>query len=107
MANQLFGGPKDCVYGCIGYGDCVNVCEYGAISICDGVARVDPLLCRACKKCINTCPKGLIELLPLYEKKAAVTCKTQQGRIHKKRMQGRLHRLYEVPKGLPRRRGYS
>ena len=75
MANQLFGGPKDCVYGCIGYGDCVNVCEYGAISICDGVARVDPLLCRACKKCINTCPKGLIELLPLYEKKAAVTCK--------------------------------
>ena len=23
---------------------------------------------------INTCPKGLIELLPLYEKKAAVTC---------------------------------
>lgn len=75
MAAQLFGGPKECVYGCIGYGDCVEACEYGAIRICDGVARVDPLLCKACKKCMHACPKGLIELVPLYATKAAVTCK--------------------------------
>lgn len=75
MAAQLFGGPKECVYGCLGYGDCVAVCPYGAIRICDGVAKVDPLVCRACKKCIEVCPKGLIELVPLYQKKAVVTCK--------------------------------
>ena len=75
MAAQLFGGQKACVYGCLGYGDCVNACEYDAISICDGVARVNPLACRACKKCISACPKGLIELLPLHETKAAVLCK--------------------------------
>ena len=23
MATQLFGGPKECIYGCIGFGDCV------------------------------------------------------------------------------------
>lgn len=75
MASQLFGGPKECVFGCLGYGDCVNVCEFGALQICDGVARVDPMMCTACKKCVNTCPKQLIELVPLYETKAIVACK--------------------------------
>ncbi len=75
MASQVFGGPKECIYGCVGYGDCMNVCEYGAIKICDGIARIDPHLCRACKKCVSTCPKGLIEMLPLEETEAAVLCK--------------------------------
>ena len=75
MASQLFGGPKECVYGCIGYGDCVNVCQFGAIKIEDSVARVDPLICTACQQCIKACPKHLIELVPMYETKAAVTCK--------------------------------
>lgn len=75
MAAQLFGGQKECVYGCLGYGDCVRACEYGAITVCDGVARVNPLLCRACKKCVTTCPKNLIALVPLYETKAAVLCR--------------------------------
>ena len=75
MAQQLFGGPKNCNYGCIGFGDCVKACPYGAIKICDGVARIDPTMCRACKMCISTCPKHLIELLPLNESRAAVLCK--------------------------------
>lgn len=75
MAAQLFGGPKDCIYGCIGYGDCVEVCPYDAIMICNGVARINPIMCRACKMCINTCPKGLITLMPLHEAKSAVLCK--------------------------------
>ena len=75
MATQIFGGPKDCIYGCIGYGDCMAVCEYDAISICDGIARINPLLCKACKMCVKTCPKGLIEMMPIEESKAAVLCK--------------------------------
>lgn len=75
MATQLFGGQKACVYGCLGYGDCVRACPYGAIRICDNVARVDALACRACKKCVAACPKGLISLVPLHETKAAVLCK--------------------------------
>ncbi len=74
MAKQLFGGPKECIYGCIGYGDCVNACEYNAIHICDGVARINPLACRACKQCVKTCPNSLIKMLPLHETKAAVLC---------------------------------
>ena len=75
IATQLFGGPKNCVHGCIGFGDCVEVCPYDAIFICDGVARINPDKCRACKMCIKTCPRGLIDLFPLNTKKAAVLCK--------------------------------
>ena len=70
MATQLFGGPKECVFG-----DCVEVCPYDAIHICEGVARINPLACHACKMCVNTCPKGIIDLMPLHEAKAAVMCK--------------------------------
>lgn len=75
MAQQLFGGPKGCSYGCIGFGDCVDACPYNAIKICDGAARIDPLMCKACGMCVNTCPKNLIEMLPLHVPKAAVLCK--------------------------------
>lgn len=76
-ASQLFGGPKDCNYGCIGFGDCVEACPYDAIRMCDGVAVVNPLACKACKICIKTCPKSIIELVPLYEAKAVVFCKNK------------------------------
>lgn len=76
-AAQLFEGPKACNYGCLGFGDCAHACPYDAINLCDGIAVVNPLACRACKVCINTCPKNLIELVPLYETKAAVFCKNK------------------------------
>ncbi|MCR5151176.1 MAG: RnfABCDGE type electron transport complex subunit B [Clostridiales bacterium] len=85
MATQAYGGPKECIYGCIGYGDCVNVCEYDAISICNGIARVNPSKCRACKKCTKVCPKGLIEMMPLEVTKAAVVCKNHdKGAVTRK-----------------------
>lgn len=58
------GGPKGCDYGCHGYGNCVRACPFDAIHIVDGIAVVDPKLCKACKKCIAACPRNLIELVP-------------------------------------------
>lgn len=88
MAKQLFGGPKECIYGCIGLGDCVQKCPYGAIHICDGVARVNPAICRACKMCIKTCPNHIIKMLPLHEAKAAVLCMNKdKGAITRKECQ--------------------
>lgn len=74
MANQLMGGPKECTYGCIGLGDCVAACEYGAISIVNGVAVIDKELCKACKKCVRTCPKGIIRMVPIDKNFSAVAC---------------------------------
>lgn len=76
-ANQLYGGPGACSYGCIGLGDCVNVCEYGALHIREGVAAVNPALCTACGKCVRACPKDLITLFPASEVKAAVLCSSK------------------------------
>ena len=78
MASLVFGGPKECIYGCVGFGDCMAVCEYDAIQICDGIARIDPHKCRACKMCVKTCPKHLIELIPKGRRTAAVTCKNKE-----------------------------
>lgn len=75
LASQLFGGEKECIYGCVGLGDCVRACPYQAIRLCDGVAVVDPTICRACKMCVNTCPKGIIGLVPKTRQSAAVLCK--------------------------------
>jgi Na+-translocating ferredoxin:NAD+ oxidoreductase RNF subunit RnfB len=77
MAAQLYGGEKSCTYGCLGFGDCARECPYGAISVCDDVARVNPELCRACRKCVAACPRGLIDLVPVEETNAAVLCRNR------------------------------
>lgn len=71
-AVQLFGGGGKCTYGCIGFGDCVKACEFGAIRVCNGVAIVNADLCRGCKKCAAACPKGLIDIIP--KRSAVVLC---------------------------------
>ena len=40
-AAALFGGPKACSFACLGLGDCVKACKFGAISVVDGKAKVD------------------------------------------------------------------
>lgn len=68
------GGNMKCSYGCMGFGDCVNSCEYNALSICNGVAVVKPALCVACTMCVKACPKNLISMVPAKDQ-AAVVCK--------------------------------
>lgn len=74
------GGDKQCSHGCMGYGSCVKICDYHAISIINGVAVVDPSLCQACGKCINTCPNKVITMIPL-QKQAFVRCNSKDPAI--------------------------
>lgn len=57
-------GETGCGYGCLGCGDCVKVCEFGAISINPetGLAEVDEEKCGACGQCVKACPRHIIEL---------------------------------------------
>ena len=69
-------GPKSCAYGCMGLGSCVKACDFDAIHVINGIAVVDKEKCVACGKCIATCPKALIELIP-YEATVAVQCNSK------------------------------
>lgn len=73
VAMRLGGGAKACTYGCLGLGTCASVCDFGAISIVDGIAKVDDEKCTGCGKCKNVCPKNVIAIVP-KEKKVHVLC---------------------------------
>ena len=64
-AVLLAGGPKACDYGCLGFGSCVEVCQFDALSMGeDGLPVVDGGKCTGCGACVRICPKDLFELLP-------------------------------------------
>ena len=60
----LYGGETGCSYGCLGNGDCVAACQFGAIAINPEtqLPEVDEEKCTACGACVAACPKGIIEL---------------------------------------------
>lgn len=60
----LYSGDTGCRYGCLGCGDCVTACKFGAISMNPKTAlpEVDEEKCTACGACVKACPKSIIEL---------------------------------------------
>lgn len=72
-AKRFFGGNGKCKYGCIGLGDCADVCEQDAVVIENGIARIIPSKCGSCGQCVKTCPNSLISIRPL-EKNIDVMC---------------------------------
>lgn len=71
------GGAKTCDFGCLGFGSCKKVCPFDAIDILDGIAVINKEKCKACGKCIENCPKHLIELIP-YDAGFAVGCSSKE-----------------------------
>jgi len=47
---------------CDGCGVCLEVCPDGAISLVDGVARIDSGFCTECEACVQACPIGAIRV---------------------------------------------
>ena len=74
-AMQVYGGMGKCVFGCIGYGDCAAACDYGAITVANGTAKVDINKCKACGACVYACPHSLIRIEPV-KPHAAVLCES-------------------------------
>ncbi len=57
-------GPTSCAFGCMGFGTCVTVCAFGAMSVKDGLAVVDEDKCVGCGACVEQCPRGVLTLVP-------------------------------------------
>lgn len=67
VANSTCMGETLCSYGCLGCGDCVAACQFGAISMDPntGLPHVDAEKCTACGACAKACPRGIIEVRPV------------------------------------------
>lgn len=80
-ANALQGGSKACEYGCLGLGTCVAACQFDAIEIVNGIAKIDPEKCTSCGKCIEVCPKNVIAWVPCAQS-VVITCNNKDpGKI--------------------------
>lgn len=79
-AKMMFGGEGACIYGCLGRGDCIEVCPNGAISIKNGVASIDPIICIGCGLCAKTCPNQVIKVVDAVSK-VAVLCNNREPGI--------------------------
>ena len=66
VANSTYGGETGCTFGCLGCGDCVSACTFGAIKMNPetGLPEVDESKCTACGACAKACPRAIIEIRP-------------------------------------------
>ena len=73
-ATKVAGrGHTICKYGCLGFGNCVKACQYDAIHVVDGVARVDFDKCVGCMSCAAACPRGVITSVE-YGEHIVISC---------------------------------
>lgn len=64
VESSLYAGETGCSFGCLGKGDCVEVCNFDALHMdsTTGLPVVDQAKCTACGACVKKCPKNLFEL---------------------------------------------
>lgn len=60
--SMVYGGKGTCEFGCLGFGDCAATCAFGAITIENGIAKINKALCTGCEACVASCPKAIIEM---------------------------------------------
>ena len=64
IMHSLYVGETACGFGCLGCGDCVAACQFGAIRMNPetGLPEVDDEKCVACGACVKACPRHIIQL---------------------------------------------
>jgi Na+-translocating ferredoxin:NAD+ oxidoreductase RNF subunit RnfB len=79
-AKLSAGGTKLCAWGCLGFGDCVKKCKFGALTLGDnGLPKVDYVKCSGCRLCIAECPQQILKGIPRDQKGAMVLCSNRNS----------------------------
>jgi len=88
QAADITGGAIDCIYGCIGFGDCIEKCPAKALILKDKKVYVDFKKCTGCGKCETICPRGLFKIVPLKKniKVYYVACNSQEDALRVKKV---------------------
>lgn len=74
IEHSLYQGESDCVYGCLGLGDCVQACPFGAMILNAGetLPKVDLDKCTGCGKCVEACPRDIPSIVEIPENKRII-----------------------------------
>lgn len=74
VSSVLTGGEKACAYACLGYGDCVDACDFESMAMnSNGLPVVFHDKCVGCGACARVCPRDIIEMHPV-ERELFVYC---------------------------------
>jgi electron transport complex protein RnfB len=89
VSHSLFAGDKGCPFGCIGFGDCVAVCDFEALVINPEtlLPEINEEKCTSCGKCVKACPRLLLQVRPKgrRNKRIWVNCRSEEkGGVAKK-----------------------
>ncbi len=89
ISQAVYNGESTCPFSCLGYGDCVESCPFGAMSIDPetGAIKVDGDKCTGCGTCVKSCPKHIIELRKKWPKNRQIYVKcsnTDKGGVARK-----------------------
>ena len=89
ISSLVYGGETDCQYGCLGDGDCVDVCDFDAMYMDEttGLPVIITDKCTSCGACVKACPRDIIEMRPRNKRdlKIFVGCLNEdKGGIAKK-----------------------
>ncbi len=89
VSHGLFAGEGGCSFGCLGQGDCVDVCKFDALSMNakTGLPEIDAQKCTGCGACLKVCPRTLFFLRGLgkRERRVWINCSsTEKGALARK-----------------------
>jgi NADPH-dependent glutamate synthase beta subunit-like oxidoreductase len=67
--SSFYGGRRVCSVGCLGLGDCIKACAFGALRMGEnGLPEIDETKCVGCGACEKACPKGILTVRTMSDR---------------------------------------